>query len=279
MAEATLLALGSAALHAGWNLLLKRSEERVVTAWGFYLAGGLLFLPVLLFEMPDADTLPYIGASSFVHVAYILALSRAYHHGDLSLTYPLARGGGALLAAAGGVLFLGDELSGLEWLAISIVVLGLASLVRPGSDRVALLFAGVTALTIGTYTTLDAAGAREAGTDTWSAFAYGAALVLGSGVAMSIVGTAMGHGRAFVRAVRIDWRRLLVGGLASTLAYSMVLAAYRLGPVGYGAALRESSVVIGAAAGWLLLHERLGRARLLSAAVVAAGLVLLVVAR
>ena len=65
----------------------------------------------------------------------------------------------------------------------------------------------------------------------------------------------------------------------STLAYSMVLAAGRLAPVGYVAALRESSVVLGAAAGWLLLNERLGRARLISAAVVAAGLVLLVATR
>ena len=279
MLTATLLALGSAALHAGWNLLLKRSDERIITAWGFYLAGGLLFLPVFLFETPSSDTLPYLGASSFVHVAYILALSRAYHHGDLSLSYPLARGGGALLAAAGGVLFLDDHLSGVEWLAISIVVLGLASLVRPSSHRAALLFAGLTAVSIGTYTTLDAAGAREAGSSTWSAFAYGSALVLGSGVAMTITGMAMGMGPTFVRSVRRGWRQFLLGGLASTLAYSMVLAAYRLGPVGYGAALRESSVVLGAGAGWLLLDERLGRARLVSAAVIAAGLVLLVSAR
>jgi drug/metabolite transporter (DMT)-like permease len=279
MATATLLAFGSAALHAGWNLLLKRSEARVLTAWGFYLAGGVIFLPVFLFQLPDAETIPYIATSSFVHVAYILALSSAYDHGDLSFSYPLARGGGALLAAVGGVVFLSDHLHGLEWLAISIVVLGLASLVRPGSDRAALLFAGLTALAIGTYTTLDAAGARKAGDDTWSAFAYGAALVLGTGVAMSIVGGAMGQGGAFVRAVRADWRTFLAGGLMSTLAYSMVLAAYRLGPVGYGAALRESSVVIGAAAGWLLLHERMGKARLASAAVIAAGLVLLVIAR
>ena len=86
---------------------------------------------------------------------------RAYHHGDFSFAYPLARGGGALLAAIGGVVFLGDELSGLAWLAIAIVVAGLASLVRPHVDPVCALWAGLTALTIGIYTTLDAAGARR----------------------------------------------------------------------------------------------------------------------
>ena len=65
--------------------------------------------------------------------------------------------------------------------------------------------------------------------------------------------------------------------MCSTLAYSMVLAAARLAPVGYVASLRESSVILGAGAGWLFLHERLGRARLGSALVVTAGLVLLIV--
>jgi drug/metabolite transporter (DMT)-like permease len=276
MTEATLLALGAAVLHAGWNLLLKRSDERVVTGWAFFLFGGALALPALLFvDLPSASALPYLAASTFVHVAYLLALSSAYHHGDFSLAYPLARGGGALLAAIGGVVFLGDELSGAAWLAIAIVVGGLASLVRPGGERLALLFAGLTAITIGTYTTLDAAGARHSA----SGFGYAIVLMLSTGVAMSVYGLAAGYGARFVTALRVDWRRLMLGGVASTLAYGMVLAAARLAPVGYVAALRESSVVLGAAAGWLLLDERLGRARLVSAAVVAGGLTLLIAVR
>jgi drug/metabolite transporter (DMT)-like permease len=73
--------------------------------------------------------------------------------------------------------------------------------------------------------------------------------------------------------------RIALGGIAAVTAYSMVLAAVRLAPVGYVAALRESSVVLAALAGWLLLHERLGRARLVSSAVVAAGLILLIAVR
>jgi drug/metabolite transporter (DMT)-like permease len=275
MTEATLLALAAAVLHAGWNLALKRSDERVVTAWGFYLFGGVIFLPVLPFVgLPGGSALVYLAVSAVVHVVYILFLSSAYHHGDFSLAYPLARGGGALLAAIGGVAFLGDHLSAPAWLSIAIVVTGLASLIRPGGERVALLYAGLTALTIGTYTTLDAAGARES-----SGFGYAVLLTLSTGVAMTVTGTVGGYGARFLTAIRTDRRRLVLGGIASTLAYSLVLAAARLAPVGYVAALRESSVVLGAAAGWLLLHERLGRARLASSAVVAGGLVLLIVVR
>jgi drug/metabolite transporter (DMT)-like permease len=191
--------------------------------------------------------------------------------GDFSFAYPLARGGGALFAAIGGVLFLADSLSALAWLAIAIVVGGLASLVRPGVSRVALLWAGVTAATIGTYTTLDAAGARRS-----SGLGYGIAIVLGAGLVLSAAIVASGRAGRIGPAIEREWPRFLIGGVCSTLAYSMVLAGARLAPVGR----RSPARVLrdpGAGAGWLFLHERLGRARLASALVVTAGLVLLIV--
>jgi drug/metabolite transporter (DMT)-like permease len=272
MTEATLLALGSAALHAAWNLMIKTSTERFLAAWGQFLVGGLLFFPVLfVVGPPGTRVLPVLLASSVVHVVYISALVRAYHHGDFSFAYPLARGGGALLAAIGGVLFLSDELSAGEWVAIMIVVIGLLSLVRPGVSTIALAWAMLTALTIGVYTTLDIDGARRS-----SGIGYGIALMLSAGLALTITGVVAGRGRAFLCSVPREWRRYVVGGVFSTVAYTMVLVAGRLAPVGYVAALRESSVVLGALGGWLLLHERMGRARVASAVVVASGLGLLV---
>jgi drug/metabolite transporter (DMT)-like permease len=273
LVAATFLALGSAALHAAWNLLVKTSADRLLAAWGQFLIGGLLFVPLLpLVGVPGASALPFLIASSLVHVLYVVALTRAYQHGDFSFAYPLARGAGALIAAIGGVLFLSDSLPALAWLAIAIVVGGLASLVRPQAGRIALLWAGLTAGTIGVYTTLDAAGARRS-----SGLGYGIAITLGAGFALSVALLVSRQGPRIGPAVRQDWRRYLVGGVCSTLAYSMVLAGARLAPVGYVAALRESSVILGAGAGWLFLHERLGRARLASAAVVTSGLVLLIV--
>jgi drug/metabolite transporter (DMT)-like permease len=136
------------------------------------------------------------------------------------------------------------------------------------------LWAGITAATIGTYTTLDAAGARRS-----NGFGYGSALFLGAGILLTLVLVVTGRGPRMAPALRSEWRRFVVGGAAAAMAYSMVLAAVRLAPVGYVAALRESSVVLAAGAGWLFLHERLGRARLASSAVVAAGLVLLILWR
>lgn len=275
MTEATLLALGSAVLHAAWNLLIKTSNERFLAAWGQFLVGGLLFVPVLVvIGPPGVDVLPFLVASSCVHVVYVAALVRAYHHGDFSFAYPLARGGGALLAAIGGVVFLSDSLSRGEWLGILIVVAGLLSLVRPGVSTVALAWASLTALTIGVYTTIDIEGARKS-----TGFGYGISLMLGAALALSITGVLLRRGPDFARSFRVAWRRYALGGAFTTIAYSMVLAAGRLAPAGYVAALRESSVVLGALAGWLLLDERMGRGRVMAALVVAAGLVTLVAFR
>ena len=38
MAAATVLALGSAVLHAAWNLLVKTSSDRLIAAWGLLAA-------------------------------------------------------------------------------------------------------------------------------------------------------------------------------------------------------------------------------------------------
>lgn len=273
---ATLLALAAAVLHAGWNLAIKVSGDRFVAAWGQFVAGALVFAPLLaLTGLPSHRALPMLAASSIIHCAYLSALVRAYGTGDFSLAYPLARGGGALLAGLGGALFLDDELGALAWVGVAVVAIGLASTVRPTTSRVALGWAGLTAVTIGAYTLIDAVGSRRSS----SGLAYGFTLFITAGAAMTVVGVVSGRGPAFVAALPRSWWRFVLTGAASNLAYALVLVAVRRAPVGYVATLRESSVVLGALAGWWLLHERLARARVVSAMVVVCGMALLIAGR
>ena len=138
-----------------------------------------------------------------------------------------------------------------------------------------MVYALLTAVMIGTYTVIDTAGSRH----TTDGFAYGIALTGVTGLVLSVIGVARGRGPAFVASVRVSWPRHLVSGICLATAYSIVLVAVRYASVGYVATLRESSVVLGAALGWLLLHERLGGRRLVSAVVVTAGLVALVISQ
>lgn len=276
MVTATVLALVAALLHAGWNLLIKTADDRDLAAWGQYVFGGVVLLPVLFWTgLPAAVTVWFLVPSAVIHVVYVRALVAAYEHGDFSLAYPLARGGGALVAALLAAVALGDGLGPAGWVSLLVVTIGLASLIRPGTPRIEVVYALVTAALIGVYTVIDADGARH----TANGFAYGIVLTALSGVTLTISGIFRGRGPAFRASLRGSWPRYAISGVCLATAYSLVLVAVRYAPVGYVATLRESSVVLGAALGWLLLKERLGGRRLLSAAVVTVGLVALVLSQ
>ncbi len=302
MRAATLLAVGSAFVHAAWNLLIKTSDDRAVAAWGQFLAAALLSaVGLLVVGAPGWGSLPYLAATGAVHVLYVEALVAAYNHGDFSLSYPVARGGGAVLAALGSVAFLGDHLSAPAWAAIVIAGAGLVSLrggrgvpaaedvvlgpLDPGgtappappaqersSESRALAFALLTAACIATYTLIDSAGSRASA----DGVAYGFGSVAAAGLAITVVNLVRPARRARAGLLVRGWQRNLAGGLGTTIAYTMVLVAVRDAPVGYVTMLRESSVVIGALLGWLVLREGLGARRVVSSSVVLVGLVLLV---
>lgn len=279
MLLATLLSLGAAAIHAGWNFVAKRaSADRYLVLWAQFFTAGALCLPLAignhwLFGMPGKAYL-FAALSGIIHLPYAWLLARAYSVGDFSVSYPVARGGGAALAALGGVLFLADDLTPFHVLGIVIIVGGL-SLLAVGATGLSIIVALGVSLTIAVYSVLDAAGSRVKD-DT---IAYIFATMVGGAVSNTVFGLATGRRRDMVAIMRSRWRISVVTGVATTVTYGMVVVAFRLAPVGYVTALRESSVVLAALAGWKFLGEGDHRRRIAAAAVVAGGILLLVLAR
>lgn len=269
---ATILALCAACMHAGWNLAVKRSTvDRFHALWGQVVLGATVAAVVFVaLGGMDRSAWPWAVASGIIHIPYTALLTRAYDTGDFSQVYPLARGAGALTAAVGGIVLLDDELSWASGIAICIVVSGLFLLVgrAPGPATMAAL--GV-ALSIGCYTIVDAQGSRTSGV----AY-YGLGTGIAAAVAISAYGIASGRAAGFGRAVRREWRTMLLGGIAQKATYTFVLAAVRLAPVGYVTALRETSVVIAVMIGWRVLGEAQGRRRVAASGLVLAGVVALV---
>lgn len=274
MLLATVLALTAAVLHAGWNLAIKQGGDRFLALWGqFTLAGAIGLVIIVAVGGFPAGGWWWAFLSGTIHVPYCWFLARAYDHGDFSLVYPMARGGGALLAAIGGVTLLDDHLSHLGMGAIVLVALGLFLLA--GKARGPALWAALAvAVTIGAYSVSDAKGIRS--TDN---ALYALATFVGTGTMTTAFGLATGRVSAMRAAMRINWRRYLVLGIASSFTYGLVQLAFRRAPVGYVTALRESSVVIAAFAGSRVLGEAAGRRRMVASGVVVAGLITLVVAR
>ena len=131
-------------------------------------------------------------------MGYVVCLARAYGAGDFSLAYPLARGGGAMVAAIGGVAFLDDQLTVLGYVAILVITGGLVSFVRPSTSWDSIRWALLVAVLIGCYTLADAVGARRT-----EGIAYVLATFVATAVTVSAWGLATGH----LANLRRSWRR------------------------------------------------------------------------
>jgi len=274
MLTATLLALAAAVLHASWNLWVKQSGDRWIALWGQMTAGGLLCAVILLFTGWPANLAWWpVAASGVIHVVYIYTLAQAYNIGDFSVTYPIARGAGALIAAIGGVLFLSDDLSALTFLGIMISVGGIL-LLAGRADNKHVGAALLVSLCIGAYSVIDGHGSRLTGGNL-----YPLVLFIATGITVSIFGIVTGRSRDMAVAMRSSWHRFSIAGAASVLTYWMVLIAMQKAPVGYVTALRESSVVIVALVGTKYLGESDMKRRVIAASVVVAGLVVLIAGR
>jgi drug/metabolite transporter (DMT)-like permease len=275
---AVALVLGSAGLHASWNLIVKSEEDKLFSGWLTVLTPCVLLSPALLVTGPPAPAAwPFLVGSAVIHTGYMIALTRAYQHGDLSVVYPIARGLAPLVVALAAPLLLGERLSPLAMLAIALVGGGITALGlstrRSFAGPAALGWAVTTALFISGYSMLDKAGVSRA-----NPLAYIIVLFAANATMMSpyVLWQSGRRGAGWLRQVR--WGRQIAGGLLSLAAYLMVLMAMRLTQVSYVAALRETSVILAAILGWRVLGEAYGHARLLASAVVAFGLFLLVLA-
>lgn len=275
MLTATVLALIAAVLHAAWNLSVKQSiSDRFIALWGQFFFTGVLSSIVLV----GGGGIPARGfiwaaMSGLVHVPYCLLLAKAYNVGDFSLAYPIARGGGALLAGLGGIALLNDSFRPIGVVGMVVVAVGLIALAGRAVPAEVVVALGVAA-TIGVYSVGDAKGIRSIDTPL-----YAAASFVCITMSTSVFAVATGRASEMVSALRSYWRRFLTMGIASGVTYALVQIAFQRAPVGYVTCLRESSVVIAAFVGARYLGEGQVARRVAAAAVVVVGLLLLVIGR
>lgn len=275
MLTATVLALVAAVLHAAWNFSVKQSiGDRFIALWGqFFFTGVLAAIVLIIGGGIPARGLIWAALSGLAHIPYIAFLAKAYNVGDFSRAYPIARGGGALLAGLGGIAFLGDTFTPVGVAGMVVVALGLVALAGRGASAQVLAALGV-AMAIGIYSVADAKGIRSIDTPLYAAASFVCVTTTTSTFAL-----VTGHRAAMIAAMRIYWRRFLIMGIASGVTYALVQIAFQRAPVGYVTCLRESSVVIAAFVGARYLGEGQAIRRTAAACVVVVGLLLLVLGR
>ncbi|KDN81938.1 DMT family transporter [Kitasatospora cheerisanensis] len=268
--------LAAALLHAVWNALVHGVRDRlagvalmnlVFVAFG---AVSALFVP-----LPGARALPYLLASTALQVGYQLLLARAYRLGDFGQMYPIARGTSPAVVALLAATVLHHPVPAGQAVAVVVISLGLAGLALAGGwprrEQLPALAAALgTGVLIACYTVVDGNGVRAAN----STGGYLAWMFVLQGLAVLAAVVAV-RGRTLLPALREGRAASVAGGLMSLTAYGLVVWAQTVGDLPTIAALRETSIVIAALIGTLVLRERLGTLRLAASATVLTGIALL----
>jgi phosphonate utilization associated putative membrane protein len=269
-----LAVLFGALLHASWNALVKSSADKALDTALINLMASFIAIPMVWwFGWPPVQAWPFIAASIMIHIGYYVALSGAYEHGDLGLTYPLMRGSAPLLVALSASITLGETLTPLAWVGVVAICLGVLTLglSKHAFDAPrAVKFALVNAVIIASYTVVDALGVRATG----SAMQYVATLFLFDGWPFALIVFAR-RKWAVGPTIRRRWKLCLGGAAASIGSYAVALWAMTQAPVATVAALRETSVLFAALLGVWFLKEKFTPRRAAGTAVIVCGVMAL----
>jgi len=271
------IVLFAAVLHASWNAMVKAGGDRALILAGVALSHALVgILLILVSAPPSIESWPALVVSTLVHYGYYWLLFQAYRLGDLSQVYPISRGLAPMLVAIGALFLAGESLPPMAWAGIVTVSFGIWLLsLRSRSvevNRPAVLVAVLLGLTIATYSVADGIGVRLSGSPTGY---MGWLFLLEAPIVFAVLGPRI------LRRSRIDPKTFslgLMGGIFAVAAYGLVLYAKTIAPIGVVSAVRESSVVIAALIGVLLLGERPWKKRIVAALIVALGVVALAAA-
>ncbi len=277
------LLLISALMHAAWNGWMKGASGRLAYLWwGQLFAIGLYALPIVLttpMQVPP-HVWPILLASAVCETGYMVAITRAYGLADMSLVYPLARGSAPAFVALMSALLLGERLPAAGYVGIGLLIVGLYLVSLPSWRDVwrpvqALRDSGArwalaAGLFIASYSLFDKMGVSAMPPPAYTLWTFVAMTVVSAPAVVWL------EGRAVARAApRVGGWRLVVGGIFVLGAYFLVLWALSLAPASYVSAVRSSSILVGAAWGAWMFHEKVGWARGIGACLMVAGIALL----
>lgn len=265
----------AAALHAGWNALVKGGADKAAAMAAVVIGQGAAAILLLPFApIPDPACWPYLLGGVLLHLGYQLFLMKSYSIGDLTQVYPIARGVAPLIVAGVSVLLLGVRFSQVELLAMGLISVGIASisLTRRADGLFQVKAAGlalITGMFIASYSLVDGQGARIAGT----ALGFFALLSILNTVGFVLVAAVARPG--LVRRGLAMRRMALFGGGASFLAYLLVVWGFTQAPIALVTALREVSIVFALILGVTILREPVNLAKVASTALTLSGALLL----
>jgi len=271
-----LLVIFAAILHAIWNGMVKKFDDKVISVSAIVFGHVPISLLLIIFlPLPKIESVPYIILGAFIHQGYQINLISAYKTGDLTKVYPIARGTGPIVATLISIIFLGLLISKIKIFSIILIcggifTLGLFSggLVK---NKKEIYYSLATGIFIGLYSLVDGYGARLS----LSPLSFiGWSFILNATIfpfTLKIMNYHNVLNRVFKEAKNIFW----IGGTISFVVYGIVIWCFTKAPIPIIGALRESSILFSILIGFFFLKERITFIKILSILFIFAGVLLL----
>ena len=276
---AIFLLLLSAALHALWNLLLKKSQEKYIAmGWQVIISGLFAFFLLFFTGFPPRSMWLFALFSMCLEAVYFILLSSAYSDHDFSLVYPIARGTAPAFLMLWSILFLHEiptpgGMLGVGMIVAGMMIIGATSLIQSRGSRLHLrgvLIALTVALIISLYTLIDGTAVKNG-----PPLPYALTMFMLVPFITTTYNIRRFGWKQFASAWNGPRLPVLLAAVLGVVAYLLALIAYTFAPLSYSGAIREVSVVIGAFLGWRFLDEQMGGMRMLGAAVIFAGILVI----
>lgn len=297
---AILLIVVSAVAHASWNLICKAKAPSVAFFWLLTMFTLIPGAPFFFSKyVGAAAALPFMFwvlmlVTGLFQTGYYIGLANAYRLGEVSIAYPLARSIPLLLTPLVTALFsLGKMPGNVALCGMAVIFCGGVMLPHSKFSDVtdlkkylnaALLFAIGAAICITGYTVIDKEGLRimeekmviPNGLESAFFFLY----LENMSIALWLTPYVLLYGkeRKELKEQLLSWRGCGYSMLAALLcngAYLLVLWAMQfVDNVSYIQAFRQLSIPLGAAAGIVLLHEKITKPKLAGLILIVIGLIL-----
>jgi drug/metabolite transporter (DMT)-like permease len=211
-----------------------------------------------------------------IHLAYCYLQIATLKLGDLSAVYPISGGTAPMLVAIGAVLFLGETVTPLKWVGLFIIACSIMLFALEGGSekggvtRKAVWLALAHGCTVAGYTLIDAAGIRAAEV----AVVFMVWFFVFDGSILPTIETIRNR-RWLTNMSRRDLVFGLWTGGLSVIGFGAAMYAFRIGVLAELGVLRETSVVFAALIGAIFLGEIFGMRRIIAAAIIVAGIILM----
>ena len=285
-ATALTLVLAGAICHACWNIVAKKAGGGLAFVWLFGLVSVVAAIPIVYWTWtahPQTFSRSMWFAalgSGLVHVVYSLVLQKAYRESDFAVVYPVARGSGPMFSVVAAIVLLGETPSLLGWISVAAILggvfvsAGAIDLLRgtkSSKRQLGVLWGIVTGVFIASYTVIDGWAIKSLGMAPILFYAVGLAFR-----ALLLAPFALRRTGELVSQWREQRRAILIVGLLSPAAYTLVLLAVQIAPLSYIAPVREISMLVGTFVGASLLKEAVKPSQVVGAAIMLLGVIGLV---